>query len=245
MNDTKNSLLQTAVKVWLRLLLASIMCFVVWVSVDAVSLTAFGQVTGYQVYQYDENGANPELINEHIFTAGEDRSAEIKVEENQQVIYTREIPRGADAVMGVVTSVCTWLIFALFPYNTLWGIGSHDDNYVQLGRMQEDKLFGLKVGVVASIPSAILYLLLVLGKFGVFPNVIIRWHRLLNPAFIPYIDAIEQGASAATELSVGALLAVGVIWLFVPFVCWLAYYLGYRQISIREKLVYKKNSAKK
>ena len=123
-------------------------------------------------------------------------------------------------------------------------MGSHDDNYVQLGRMDKDIHFGLKVGAVASVPSAVLYLLLILGKLGMVPGVILKWHRLINTPFIPYLDAVEMGAKTATELSVGSLLAVGATLLFVPLIGWLAYYLGYRQISIREKMVYKKNPPK-
>ena len=151
---------------------------------------------------------------------------------------------GENATVDVLSSIFTLLIFGLFPYNILWNMGSHDNNYVQLGRMDKDVHFGLKAGAVASIPSAILYVLLVLGKLGVVPGVILKWHRLLNPPFIPYIDAVEMGADSATELSGASLLAVGLILLFVPAVCWIAYYLGYLQISIRDKIVYKKPAKK-
>ena len=243
--NKKNSVVKTAVKVWLRLLLASIMCFIVWLSIDAMGLAAFGEVTGYEIYAYDENGENPQLVTKYIYTAEDDRSAEIEVKDNELLTYNREMPVHTEAIIGIVSSIFTLLIFGLFPYNMLWDIGSHDDNFVQLGRMDEDKHFGLKVGIIASIPSTLLYLLLIMGKFGVINGIILKWHRLLNTAFIPYIDAVEMGADYAAELSVGSLLAVAVILLFVPFVCWLGYYLGYRQISMREKLVYKKKTNEK
>ena len=240
----KNSLLKTSVKVWLRLFFSSIMCFVVWISIDAMGLSFFGDVTGYEIYAYDENGENPQLVTSHTYAEGEDRSAKIEIKDNGVLTYTRTMTPNANAVIGILSSVFTLLIFGLFPYNILWNMGSHDDNYVQLGRMDKDIHFGLKVGTVASVPSAVLYLLLILGRFGVIPGVILKWHRLLNTPFIPYIDAVEMGAKTAAELSVGSLLAVGVTLLFVPFICWLGYYLGYRQISIREKMIYKKNPSK-
>lgn len=237
---TKNSVLKTAITVWLRLLFASLMCFIVWVSIDAMGLSFLGDVTGYEIYAYDENGENPQLVVSHTYAEGEDRSQEIEVEDNQALIYLRTMSPAEDAAIGILSSVFTLLIFALFPYNVLWNMGSHDENYVQLGRMEKDIHFGLKVGAVASTPSAVMYLLLILGKLGVVSGVILKWHRLINTPFIPYIDAVEMGANTATELSIGSLLAVGATLLFVPFVCWLGYYLGYRQISIREKMVYKK-----
>ena len=240
----KNSLLKTSFNVWLRLFFASIMCFIVWISMDAIGLSFFGEVTGYEIYAYDENGENPQLVTSHIYAEGEDRSAKVEVKDNEVLTYIRTISPKTDAVVSVLSSVFTLLIFGLFPYNILWNMGSHDDNYVQLGRMDKDIHFGLKVGAVASVPSAVLYLLLILGKLGMVPGVILKWHRLINTPFIPYLDAVEMGAKTATELSVGSLLAVGATLLFVPLIGWLAYYLGYRQISIREKMVYKKNPPK-
>ena len=237
---TKNSVLKTALRVWLRLLLATFMCLIVWISIDAIGLSMFGEETGYEIYAYDENGENPQLVTSHTFTEDDDRSAEIETKDNEVLIYNRAMPSGTAAAIDVISSAFMLLIFAIFPYNILWNLGSHDDNYVQLGRMNEDLLFGLKVGAVAMIPSAALYLLLVLGKFGAFPGAILAWHRLLNAPFIPYIDAVEMGVKTVTELPIGSLLAVSVTLLFVPFVCWLGYYLGYRQISIREKMIYKK-----
>ncbi len=240
----KNNVWKTGLKVWLRLVLASILCFIVWLSIDAMGLSFMGEITGYEIYEYDANGKNPQLVVSHTYTDGEDREAQIELTENQVITKLRSMSPRDKAIMDVISSIFTWLIFGLFPYNILWNMGSHDDNYVQLGRMQKDEWFGLKVGLVASIPAAALYVLLAFGKFGAFPSVILKWHRLINTPFIPFIDAVEMGAKTAAELSFGSLLAVGATLLFVPFVCWLGYYLGYRQISIRERLVYKKPTKK-
>lgn len=240
----KNSVWKTGIQVWLRLIFASILCFIVWLSIDAMGLSFMGEISGYEIYQYDENGENPQLVISHTYAVGEDREAEIELAENQVITKTRSMSSRDRAIIGVISSIFTLLIYGIFPYNMLWNLGSHDENYVQLGRLQKDIYFGLKVGLVASIPAMILYLLLILGKLGAFPSVILKWHRLINTPFIPYIDAVEMGAKTATELSVGSLLAVGATLLFVPILCCLGYYLGYRQISIRERMVYKKTAAK-
>lgn len=240
----KNSVWKAGCMVWVRLIFASIICFIVWFSIDAMCLSFLGEVSGYQIYAYDENGENPQLIVSYTYAEGEDKTTDIAVDENQVLTKIRTMSPTDKVVVGVVSSVFTWLIFGLFPYNIMWSKGSHDENYVNIGRFEQDTLFGLKAGIVASIPSMVLYLLLVLGKFGAFPSVILQWHRLINSPFIPYIDAVEMGVKTAMELSFGSLLAVGATLLFVPFVCWLGYYLGYCGISIRERLVYKKNETK-
>ena len=240
----KNSVWKAGWQVWLRLVFASIICFIVWFSIDAMGLSVAGEVSGYEIYEYDENGNNPQLVVSHTFTDDEDRSAEIKLDDNQVITKIRTMSPKSRVIVSVISSVFTWSIFALFPYNIMWNKGNRDENLVNIGRIDMDIAFGLKAGIVASIPSVALYCLLVLGKFGAFPSVILQWHRLINSPFIPYIDAVEMGVKMATQLSVGSLLAVGATLLFVPFVCWLGYYLGYRQISIRERLIYKKNNAK-
>ena len=72
--NKKNSLVKTSVSVWLRLFFASLMCFFVWFSFEALGVGIFGDVTGYEIYQYDENGENPQLIVSHTYVDGEDTS---------------------------------------------------------------------------------------------------------------------------------------------------------------------------
>ncbi len=239
----KNSVGKTAFKVWLRLLFASVLCFIVWVSINAMSTGFFSDVIGYRIYETDENGESVQ-ISEHIYAADEDTNADIPLNEGQEILYLRETSAKTDAITGVISNIFTALIFCLFPYNILWNMGTRDENYVHVGKMQKDALFGLKVGLTVTIPSTVLYCLLILGKCGVFPSVIIKWHRLLNPAFIPFIDAVERGAQSATQLTVGSLLGVGAVLLVVPAICTVGYTLGYKQISLYDKLLYSKNSKK-
>jgi hypothetical protein len=100
----------------------------------------------------------------------------------------------------------------------------------------------LKVGLLATAPSALIYILLIFGKIGLMPSDVLRWHRLLNTPFIPFIDAVAAGAKTAVDLPFFSLLALIATLLFVPLICWLGYFLGYKQISVRERLIYKKKS---
>lgn len=237
---TERSVLKTSLKVWLRLAFASFLCLIVWASIYAMSTALFADVVGYRVYELDESGEHNRLVTEHYYAEGEDVNAEIPLKEGQSVYTIRQSSEKVNRNTGIISSIFTLLIFASFPYNMLWNVGSKERNYVNFERLDKDILFGLKVGAVATIPSAVLYVLLILGKFGVLSDAIIRWHRIINTPFIPYIDAVEGGVKAATELSFGSLLAVAVPLFFVPLVCMVGYVLGYRQISVRERLIYKK-----
>ncbi len=240
MDAVKPSVIKTSLKLWLRLLLASVFCFVVWASIFALGTALFSQEIGYRVYQLDESGTENFLVTEYRYAEGETRPADMKLEDGQSLYPLRENSPQTEAAVGVVSMLFTLIIFVVFPYNNLWLQGSHDSNFVQLGRMSADRLFGLKVGLVTSIPLFVLYVTLIVGKCGLVNGVVLKWFRLLNTAFIPYIDAVIGNAASATELSVGALLALGVVVLFIPCICTVAYLFGFAQISVRERLIYRK-----
>ncbi len=242
-NTIQRSVVKTALKIWVRLLLASVFCFVVWASIFALGTAAFSEVVGYQIFELDESGVEYHLLKEYRYTPEEDRAAEIKIEENQTIYTLRENSPQTEAGIGIVSSIFTLVIFGVFPYSIMWRMGSRDENFVHLGRMQADALFGLKTGLLTAAPTILLYILLVLGKYGLFDAVIIKWYRILNVAFIPYLDAVYAGAEEAAALSFEGLLAAGAIVLFIPLVCSVAYALGFAQISVRESLIYKKKSA--
>ncbi len=242
MDVIKHSVLKTSAKLWLRLLLASVFCFVVWASVFALGTALFSEEVGYRIYQLNEEGTENFLVTEYRYKDNEERPTDIPLEEGQSVYPLRENSSKTEAGVGAVSMLFTLIIFGVFPYNTLWTMGSHDNNYVQLGRMSSDRLFGFKVGLLTAAPMLLLYGLLVLGKMGIINGVVLKWYRLFNTAFIPYIDGVSGGVTSATELTVGALLALGVVALFIPLVCTVAYWLGFSQISVRERLVYSKKA---
>ncbi|MBQ4612016.1 MAG: hypothetical protein IJB26_00540 [Clostridia bacterium] len=233
-------LFKISAKLWLRMAFATFLCFIVWTSIYAMATALTNNVVGYRLYQEDENG-NDTLLLEHYYAEGEDKDAEIPLKDGQSIIQIREIPDSSNVVTAVISSAFTLTIFGVFPYNALWRRGSKDNNLVVFGRAQEDLFFGLKVGCLVNVPSILLYVTLILGKLGIVGDAVIKWHRILNAPFIPYIDAVEQGVQGASQLSIESLLAVGATLLFVPVIATVAYYLGYRQISLRERLIYKKD----
>lgn len=141
------------------------------------------------------------------------------------------------------------LLLAAFPYGILWSQGDRDRNSVQFGHMQADKWRGLKVGLIAAIPSALLYLFLLLSRLGLFWNKFVQLFQILNACFAPTINAImrAQGHDILTTADVGwgwILLLVFTVAV-LPLVSWGSYALGYRQYSISEHLIYKNKKKKR
>lgn len=90
------------------------------------------------------------------------------------------MPVGAEIALNVLSSILMLLLLAAFPYSIVWSKGDRDKNSVNFGHMQEDKLRGLKVGLMAAIPSAIGYIVLVLSKLGVCFSKYIFLYRFAN-----------------------------------------------------------------
>ncbi len=166
--------------------------------------------------------------------------------ENQvrQAVYS-ELSAGASAAMDILSMVLMLTLLAAFPYSILWAQGDRDKNSVQFGHMQEDKLRGLKVGALSAIPAAVSYVVLLLSKLGVFLPGYIAAYRFMNVPFLPLINRMVSVSATTPEVSWPVILALLMAVVFVPLVCWAAYALGYKQISITEKLIYVNPNKKK
>ena len=157
-----------------------------------------------------------------------------------------EVPAATKLVFDIIAQVLMLILLVSLPYSKLWMQGDKDSNLVQFGHMAEDKLRGLKVGLMAGIPSFILYLILLLSKLGlVFPKFIFTY-RLFNFCFMPVFNGVIGTTVKTTpDVSWLSMLVLLVTVVIIPFVCWLAYLLGYKHIAVSEKLVYVNPQKKK
>lgn len=156
-----------------------------------------------------------------------------------------EPPAAASIAGDVIASICMLLLTAAFPYSIVWSKGDRDKNSVNFGHMQEDKLRGLKVGLMAGIPGALAYIVLILSKLGVFFPGYIFVYRFINTPFLPIINALTRGVRTTPEVSWPAILVMLIVVAFVPLVCHFGYVLGYKQISLSEKFIYVNPNKKK
>ena len=166
---------------------------------------------------------------------------------NQQWQEIRsDVPASVQLAFDIVAQVLMFILLAALPYSKLWEQGDKDSNSVQFGHMQEDKLRGLKVGLMAGIPSYLLYVVLILSKLGlVYPRFIFIY-RLLNFSFLPLMNRLTGTAIQATmDVSWPAIIALVLTVVVVPIICWLGYLLGYKHISLSEKFVYVNPQKKK
>ena len=164
-------------------------------------------------------------------TAGKTPEGEVKM-----------VSAGVLLAVNIVALLFQGLLFCSMVYATMWTRGDKDNNAVRFKRMQEDKLKGLKIGLVAAIPSILSYVLLIAEKcFHFYPGYA-ALYRLLQMAFYPIVIwAFGSNVTLTTaQISWGSIALAGVPILILPIVAAVAYWLGYSEISLGERLVYSK-----
>jgi len=143
-------------------------------------------------------------------------------------------------VMNLVALILQGLLFALIIYTKMWEWGDKNANSANFGHVAGDPLRGLKLGFLAAIPSIISFLALVADKLFGFWDGMATAYRICHTALYPVIIwSMGSLVSVTTaDISWGGIFCAGLPLLFMPAVATLAYYLGYRHISLREKIVF-------
>ena len=136
---------------------------------------------------------------------------------------------------GVIVQILTLTLLAGLVYPTLWDMGYKDRNMVLTGHAQPDVLKGLKIGLVSVVPSVLSIPVFALIK--AFPSAL---YKLINPSYYYFFDLLTRGTNKFCEMSIWKFFVMGLIFLLVPAISFLGYYLGYKDFSIGEKITYKK-----
>lgn len=149
-----------------------------------------------------------------------------------------------------VIQIISVLLFIGICYSPSWYCGDHDKNAVQFGRMERDPLKGLKIGLIAMIPFALTWLLPVFCKLGVLPgsetfDMGMAVYRIINVHMLYLINLLLPPEMRAAALPWSGILGVFSFYLLIPLTTFVAYYFGYRQISLSERLIFKNSRHKR
>ncbi len=226
-------------KVILRLVLATVLCAIVYLSMMTIGIgmNAFSHVVGYQLYEEKDNGEIV-CIEKHTYKDGEKHLTKADIADNQTLTETRDFLPNVKPVFQIVSQIMMLIILAIFPYHVLWEFGNRDDTNVRYKGQRLDPYRGLRVGAFAMVPYAILWVLLVIAKYGILPEGYAQVYRLATIPFMPYVQWVMPSALPNTTL--GQLLLLLPMLLYIPLVCGISYRLGHNQFSIREHLVFAK-----
>lgn len=136
---------------------------------------------------------------------------------------------------GAILQIMTLMLLTGLVYPTLWDMGYKDRNMVLTGHAQADVLKGLKIGLVAVIPSVLSIPIFALIK--AFPSAL---YKLINSSYYYFFDILTRGTDKFCDISIWKFFVMAIIFLLVPAISCLGYYLGYKDFSIAEKITYKK-----
>ena len=238
-------IIATAAKCFVSVLILDLMCFFIYGSFVTVGL-AVGEteVSHYQIVVYDENG---DPIENNSYTPDEKvtKEKELKAEKAKYDIQPiKVLANSTKSFVEILTGICSLLILFGMIYTTTWARGDKDHNLATFGDGVIDKLKGLKIGLTAVIPFALLYVFLIVDKF--LPNELyaLGAFKTANYYLFPLVDAVSGSASTANDLSILSVLGLISCMLFIPAFAVLGYFCGSNEISIKEKLLYIKKEKK-
>lgn len=136
-----------------------------------------------------------------------------------------------------------FLVYSMPIYGTAWAMGLSDSNKANFGHIVLDKWRGAKLCLVAISPWLVSGLLFILSKFGLFYNFTIIF-KLLNAEVWPAINAVHVFAGQEVSMYLPSLsffqAFLAAILTVLPVIpAQLGYFLGTKDISISQKLIYK------
>lgn len=229
-------------KLFSKFAIGIVMCLFVFLSFNFAITAAFSDTVGYNVYRYNSETGKEELIcqhNEKDENPPGCSCAEIPEEQLSKIRIT-ELSDTKQTVSMVLSQIFCLVMMTGILYGSVWEIGNKDISAVKFHRTRENKLRGLVIGSIASVPSFAVYILLLLSSFEVLSPKFLSTYRLLNSHFHSILTWIYGGAQTAAELTSVQLILCLALVLYLPLVSAVAYYLGYKDIKLLEKAVFKK-----
>lgn len=227
---------------FLKFVIGILMCLFVFMSFSFAFSAAFSDTVGYNIYHYNAELGKEELVcvhNEENKNDVDCKCGEYASDELNAVRLT-ELSSSKKKVCNILAQIFSLVLISGVIYGTVWEKANKDISAVKFERVSENKWRGLIMGSIASIPSCILFVLLILSKFEILSPNFLSTYRLLNSHFHGILTLIYSSASSAADLSDLQILYCGLLLLYLPVLCGVAYLLGYKDIKIFEKIVYKK-----
>ncbi len=238
----ENSNIKVAFSCSLRYIITALLTFFIYLSVTVIMVGLFTSNIGYTVFSI-EDGKSTELYR-YYYSEGEDtKYAEYEAQglELQKVETRMGLSGTPKVVCDIITQVLGAVILFGFISNSLNKLGDSDRNLVLTGNMAEDKLRGLKIGLIANAPIYLSYAIFLIAKTGVIsPN----WYslfRFLNfPQFMLINYLYGQSTSSAIDIPWSNAALGALTFVALPLFAYISYTLGYKRINLGERIIYKK-----
>ena len=243
---TKKSI-SVATKVFTRVILGIVLCAILNVSMSFITVGILGNEVGYRVLEEQKStGATryvPEL--EYRYKDGETSAVreDLELIDNEEIAQVAEpiieAPATTKTIMNILSQVLMLIVLGIFPYHILWQFGNRDDTNVRYKGQRPDPWRGVKIGAIAMVPFAILWVVLVIANL-VGWNGYFQVYNLAHFPFIHYNSLVLGSFKTISDVALWRLPLLLPTLCFVPLVSGIAYRLGGNQFSISEFITFRK-----
>lgn len=233
-------LFKTSLGLFGRIVTINIMCFFIVISFSVLVTAAFSENIGYTAIGTSSESKESVELYKHYYKDGVDTKKADYEAEGYTITESKirsEVSKTGDNVFLVVVAFFCTMILVAFLYPKFWQMGTKDSNLVHFKHKPEDKLKGLKCGLIAIIPSCLLLLVF----YFILRDMPIVIYKFLNSGTYAFIELIVGKSVSFAKLNVFKVVLLFLLNLLIPLITYVSYLLGYKNISISEKLIYKKS----
>lgn len=236
-------ILKSGSKVFLRLVIINIMGFILALSINVLFTGLFTDDIGYTAFGAKKDSSEMVELYRHYYSDGEDlKQSEY---EQQGYIITKANIRsllsgGAKVGFAVVTQLFNTTILFVLIYNEIWKKGNDDRKKIPQSSKFYNKLKGLKIGLVATTPYILFLAFLTITKQSISSNFSVGIYKIINASAYGFLDLVCDNFYSFADLKAVQIILLFLL-IFIPvIITQIIYYLGYRDIYVGEKIVYKK-----
>lgn len=158
-------------------------------------------------------------------------------------IFSLIIPQ--NTILKIFFQIIKLFILGYSIYSLLWYEGDRDKRLVLFNKIKQDKLRGLKIGLISSIPFSLMYILLIISK-SIYSQKLFSIYTILSMPFREFINILVPNYVILNLANWKILILLIIPLMFILF-CFTGYYMGYNQISIQQIVLshFTKKSGKK
>ncbi|MBO5358371.1 MAG: hypothetical protein J6A78_03525 [Clostridia bacterium] len=240
-------ILLKSLKVFGHLIIVGIACFFIVVSFNALKIGLFSKNIGYDTYGSLSEEAQPEFLYTYHYDDGEDEKAKEFEDKGYKLIkysIRSDVEKGPEIALSVLSQIFCLAILMSFIYNDVWRAGNKDFEATRIHGKKFSMLKGLYIGLIANIPSFVLLTLMYILRNGATAKLPVALYTYLNSYAFEIIFRTTNGIMYWADVQWWQALVYYAVLIIVPIICLVSYIIGFKDISIAEKLVYK-NSKKK
>lgn len=235
-----------------NIITAAVISFFLCVSVNVICSAIFTTETGYMAYVYEnENDSEAIAEYEYFYTDsdgdGKDDGVDTQKQDYEAKGYTVTTVKQRSSLGGVgkvvflgVTQVLSLMMVIAFASSSVYKQGFKDSNLVKTGHRKKDVLKGFKIGLISNIPFFALFVLAVVMACGVAPAFRTVWYAFLNSHYYSLIIWIVGKSESLSQLGLLQYIGLLLLQFAVPIISGISYILGFKEINLAEKIMYKK-----